>query len=160
MAHSPRVTRLKQMTQFAMNTWKCISKWHVVQMLSTLGSSTYFFLLLVPERGWNETDPWAVVHLMHFTKGLLSLLVKPWRNYSKNSLQHLLLSCTWSELSLPSKPLPHWFSFCVSSTKLILTKSLSTFHSLCRKCSSPRSPPNGFFLSFMFPPFSSLMTCS
>lgn len=89
-------------------------------MLSTLGGSTYFFLLLVPSQGWNETDLWAAMCLMHCTKGIFNLLTQLWRDWSKNSPYQLPLYfhlAPW--LPLPTKCQAHWFSLCFSSIKLI-----------------------------------------
>lgn len=136
------------------------AKLHAVQMLSTLGGSRYFLLLLVHSQGRNKTHPWVVCKLFNvYTQGIFNFLagldkliqrqpslttlhlnLVPWLPHTRNSSHggFLYVSPVWSSL------LTNSFSMCSPPQGLL-----------------PRVLPQWFLLTTQAArPFFSLMTCS
>lgn len=122
------------------------AKLHAVRMPSTLGDTTYFLLLLVPNQGGNETDPWAVVCWMYYTKGIFNILAQLWEIDVKTAPVNRSLPSPGTMITSLTKYQPHWFSLRFSSIKL--TSDQKALHLLSLiQILSPKSSPNGFFLT-------------
>lgn len=130
------------------------AKLHAVQMLSTLGGSTYFLLLLVPNQGGNKTYSWVVVCFIYILKEYLIF----WLNFreidAKSALTDNSLPSPGTITNTLDKHQPHGFSLCFSSIKL--TFDQKAFHVLSfTQMLFPWVIPSGFFSLFRHPCHSS-----